>query len=67
MESILSHPILYEKKGVLSTPKCGGEIWNVRTGLSNLNNIVVHFFDARQMKRCFGYAETQRKRVQGDS
>jgi len=39
----------------------------VRTKLFNHSYFVVHFFDARQMKRCFGYAETRRKRVQGDS
>jgi hypothetical protein len=38
-------------------------IWIVRTELSNFNNFVVHFFDTRQMKRCFGCAETQRKRA----
>ena len=37
----------------------------MRTKISDFNWFVVYFFDARQMKRCFGYAETQRKRVQG--
>ena len=44
-----------------------GEGEMVRTELSNLNKLIVHFFDARQRKRCFGCAETPKKRVQGDS
>jgi hypothetical protein len=34
----------------------------VRTERSNLCGFIVHFFVKRQMKRCFGCAETQRKR-----